>query len=273
MISSPLTKDLVPDTSMWTLALRLSPRAVDIAMFSDMEAGSLLYRHYEVAQGSPSVLRGIEDIVYENPLVLSGFRRTFISIEPEASMLLPESLPCAAAVLEASLPGDEREWTVDAGASRNAAVGYCMPQGCAGFIGRTFSSETVTRPHLGFLASYFMTRMQRGRHRRMLVNLRSDGLDIVASEAGDLVKAVTFVSDSVADAAYYIMACREELHFDDNDSEIIIAGDTAMRSAVMPVVRRFASNVIPVIFPPRMFRAGKDATAMPFDLTVAPLCE
>lgn len=273
MISSPLTKDLVPDTSMWTLALRLSPRAVDIAVFSDVEAGSLLYRHFDVAQGSPSTLRGIEDVIYENPLVLSGFRRTFVSIEPEASMLLPVTLPCAVAVLEASLPGDDREWGVDTGASRNASVGYCMPKGCGGFIARTFSSDTVMGSHLGFLSSYFMTRMQRGRHRRMLVNLRHDSLDIVASEAGDLVKAVTFACGSVADAAYYVMACREELKLDDNDSEIIIAGDAAMRSGVMPVVRRFASNVIPVIFPPRMFRAGKDATTMPFDLTVAPLCE
>ncbi|MDE6483824.1 MAG: DUF3822 family protein [Duncaniella sp.] len=268
-----LTKDLVTDTSMWTLAMRLSSGAVDIAMFTDMEDNSLIYRRCLPAAGTPSVLRAIEDIVYENPLVLSGFRRTFISIVPEASMMLPAGLPCATDVLAATLPGDGREWAVDSAAARNAAIGYCMPSGCSGFIARTFGSDTVVRPHLGFLASYFITRTQRGRHCRMLANLRSDGLDIIAADGGELVKAVSFKCQSVMDAAYYILACRSELNFDDNDSEIIIAGDAAVRAGVMPVVRRFAANVIPAIFPPRMFRAGRKAMDMPFDLTVAPLCE
>ncbi|MDE6582789.1 MAG: DUF3822 family protein [Duncaniella sp.] len=271
--ATPLTKDLVPDTSMWTLAMRLSSRAVDIALFTDMEDNSLLYRRCLPAAGTPSVLRAIEDIVYENPLVLSGFRRTFISIVPEASMMLPAALPCATDVLAATLPGDDREWAVDTAASRNASIGYCMPRGCTGFIDRTFGAEAVVRPHLGYLASYFITRTQRGRHCRMLVNLRSDSLDIVAARGGDLIKAVTFKCSSAMDAAYYILACRAELSFDDSDSEIIIAGDAAMRAEVMPIVRRFAANVIPVIFPPRMFRAGRPAMDMPFDLTVAPLCE
>ncbi|MBD5343663.1 MAG: DUF3822 family protein [Bacteroides sp.] len=273
MSASVLTKDLITDTSMWTLAMRLSPKAVDIAVFTDMEDNSLLYRHFEPAQGSPSALRAIEDIIYENPLVLSPFRRTYISIVPEASMMLPVSLPDATAVLAEALPGDLREWAVDHSMSRNASLGYCMPRGCAGFINRTFAPDTVVRPHLGYLASYFMTRSQRGRHQRMMVNLRSDSLDIVAARGAVLVKAVTFAANSVMDAAYYVLACRGQLAFDDNDSEIIIAGDAAMRAGVMPVVRRYAPNVIPVIFPPRMFRAGRDATAMPFDLTVAPLCE
>ncbi len=273
MSATPLTKDLVPDTKMWTLAMRLSAAAVDFAVFSDMEDNSLLYRRFTPAQGTPSVLRAIEDIIYENPLVLSPFRRTYISIVPDASMLLPSALPDAPATLAAALPGDDREWAVDGAASRNASVGYCMPRGCMGFISRTFSHDAVVRPHLGYLASYFTTRTQRGRHCRMLANLHADGLDIVAVRGNELIKAVTFTTRSAMDAAYYILACRGELKFDDNDSEIIIAGDATMRAEVMPIVRRFASSVIPVIFPPRMFRAGRDATVMPFDLTVAPLCE
>ncbi len=273
MTVDALTKEMVEDTSMWTLALRLSGRGVDIAVFSDMEDGSLLYRHVDPAAGSPSSLRVIEDAVYENPLVLSTFRNTFISIEADASMLMPGEIDDPVPLAQALMPGDDREWATDRPGGGEASLCYSMPRGCMGFIRRTFPGDTVVRSHLGFLTTYFLEASRRSRRNRLLGNLRQGMVDIVAVEGNHLVKAVTFRCQSAMDAAYFILACNDELNAGTSDSEIILAGDTELRAEVMPVVRRFAANVVPVIFPPRMFRAGKDAMKMPFDLTVSPLCE
>lgn len=273
MMVDSLTKEMVEDTSMWTLALRLSGRGVDIAVFSDMEDGSLMYRRVAPSAGAPSALRVIEDAVYENPLVLSTFRNTFISIESDASMLMPGEVNDPVALTDALMPGDDREWTVDRFGTGDSCLCYSMPRGCMGFIRRTFSTEAVVRSHLGYLTAYFLEASRRSRRNRILGNLRHGMVDIVAVESNKPVKAVTFKCGSAMDAAYFVLACNEELNAGVADAEIILAGDTELRAEVMPVVRRFTTNVVPVIFPPRMFRAGKDAIKMPFDLTVSPLCE
>ena len=85
--------------------------------------------------------------------------------------------------------------------------------------------------------------------------------------------ANTFHFKNPDDAVYYLLACRKNLGLDPYNDDLSLAGDQSIREKLMPMLRSFIARVIPVIFPPQMFKAGKDAMLAPFDLIVTPLCD
>lgn len=275
MADSKLTKETVADITMSTLAVRFSPARLDVMVYSDMEANSLVSRSMEIDPGPRSWLHAVEDAVYENPLLPAEFRRTLLVIEPEAAMLLPGEVAAdadAVKILQSTLGGESREWRVDAPVGRNSAIGYGFPAGLTGFIRRTWGNEVSLLCNLTVLARYFITGVQRGKASRILVNLRDGSLDIIAVEHGGIRLANTFDFRTPDDAVYYVLACRAVASMP-HDSEILISGPAAVRDQISPLLRRFVRQVMPVIFPPRMFRAGREAVELPFDLIVSPLCE
>ena len=84
--------------------------------------------------------------------------------------------------------------------------------------------------------------------------------------------ANTFDAPEASDAAYFIVAVRKMLNLPD-DAETMLAGSAKLREQVSPILRQFPAQVMPVIFPSEMFRAGKESLSSPFDLIILPLCE
>lgn len=269
-----LDKDIVADTRMWTLAVRFSPRHLHVMAFSDVESNSLISRSFKLETAASSWLRAVEDIVYENPLMLREFRRTILIIEPEASMLMPAGIDTDAAesLMSHTLGGDDREWAADLLPSDGATIGYGFHEGLKRFVARTWEGRATLSCHLTALARYFILNGRRGRSSSLLVNLRENELDVIAVDGHEIRLANTFTFRTVDDAAYYVLACRR---FADStgDSTVQVSGDAAVREQLVPLLRRFVDRVMPVIFPPQMFRAGREAVNLPFDLTVSSLCE
>ena len=52
---------------------------------------------------------------------------------------------------------------------------------------------------------------------------------------------------------------------------ILLSGDRDLREQLNQMLRAYHARVMPVIFPPEMFKAGREAMSAPFDLIVAPL--
>ncbi len=275
MADTKLTKETVTDTSMSTLAVRFSPSRLDVMVYSDMAPNSLVSRSMAIDPGPGSWLSAVEDAVYENPLLPAEFRRTVLIVEPEAAMLLPGEAAAeadAVKILQSTLGGDDREWRVDTPVGRNAAIGYGFPTGLMGFIRRTWGPDSALWCNLTVLSRYFIMNVQRGKPSRLFVNLREGQLDVIAVEHGSIRLANTFDYRTPDDAVYYALACKAQSGLPEH-SDILISGPTAVRDQVMPLLRRFIPQVMPVIFPPRMFRAGREAVDLPFDLIVSSLCE
>ena len=107
----------------------------------------------------------------------------------------------------------------------------------------------------------------------MFVHLRRENADIIVYDNDGLRLANTYSFVAVDDIIYYILAVRQEMGLDAATDELLISGEPELRRQISEKLKKFITFVMPVIFPGVMFRAGKNALSVPFDLIVIPLCE
>ncbi len=270
MEQTRLEKDLIPDPELWVLALRLSPSGLHVAALSLVEDNSLLCRHIPFAQGSDTV-QALEDAVYDNPLLLLDFKKVWCIVESPRTLVVPAELKADPQPwFDFVYPSSGSTLLTDPLPRLGAGILTGIDPAIDRFLRRTFQRLTVMG-HLVPLCRYFGS--SRSNAAKMYVNLRTGSLDVIAIDSGRLLMANTFVCASAADAAYYILACRSTLGMNPETSELLLCGDQFRREEITPILRRYIRLVIPVIFPPRMFKAGRSAMQAPFDLIVTPLCE
>lgn len=273
MLDGKLDKDMVADTAICDMLVRVSAGRVDVAVYSVVSDNSLVYRSFNVS--SPvSLLKALEEVVYDNPLMLCDFRKVHILVDTVAYEMVPSVTGEAGAreMFAIMHPGFDGAVEVAETSTRNASVVYGIDKDLSGFLHRTFVGAVIM-PHILPLTRYFASKPGRGNSRRMICNFRQSALDIVVLDGNSLVQANTFAFRSPMDAVYYILASRAHHGLDPNGDELLLAGDQQLREEVAPVLRTYISRVMPAIFPPQMFRAGKEAMRAPFDMVVTPLCE
>ena len=61
--------------------------------------------------------------------------------------------------------------------------------------------------------------------------------------------------------------------FDQEKDELQLTGDKEPRQIITRIAQEYIRQVMPSIFPPQLFKLGKETLEAPFDLTVIPLCE
>lgn len=275
MPDGKLDKDLISDPTRYNMLVRVGCAYVDVVIYSVLADNTLLYRTFPLTvSGSLSPVRALEDVVYDNPLMLSDFRKVYILLDTTAYCVIPSELDesQAARVFSALHPAFSGAVHVADTATRNASVVFGIPDDLNGFIRRTFTGAVVL-PHIAPLVRYFASKPGRGNSRRMICNLRPASMDVIVIDGNSLVQANTVTFRNVADAVYYILASRAAHRLDEHSDEVLLSGDQHVRDEIIPVLRTYIERVMPVIFPPQMFRAGKEAMLAPFDLIVTPLCE
>lgn len=276
MESGKLVKNMIGNPRVWRLALRVEADALRVVLYSTVEDNSLIYRTIPLDPAAPSHLRAVEDAVYDNPLLLSDFERVYCVVDNSTFLLVPTPLAETAddceLMLKAAFPDFEGEIVSNPTGAANATLLTGLDSDLAAFLNRTFLSPRLFH-HLSPLCRYFITSAGKGNSVKTHVNLRPRSLDIIVSDHGNLLMANTFAYSSINDALYYVMACREYLGIGPGGDELLLAGDPKAREVLMPRLRDYVARVMPVIFPSRMFAAGRDSMQAPFDLIVLPLCE
>ena len=264
---------MVADPSMWRLSMEISPSTLSVALYSPVEANSLIYREIPLDPAA-DILRAVEDAVYDNPLMLQPFGRTDILIDTRRLTLVPAALDPAYAsgIASAYWPDGTLEAVVETIKGTDATAVMAIGSDLYSFLCRTFPDARIAHS-LSPLISYFALSGRLGNSGKIYAHLRAGAVDIIAFGPRGLLMANTFSAPADDDVLYYIMAATERCGLTPTDDELMICGDTAMRETLMPRLRRFHSYVMPVIFPSLMFRAGKDALRAPFELMVLPLCE
>ena len=275
MPDGKLDKDLIEDTARCNMLVRIGSACVDVVIYSVLADNTLIYRSLPLPVAtSASPVRALEEVVYDNPLMLSEFRKVYILVDTPDYCMIPSGLDDSQStrIYSALHPGYQGEVRIADTATRNAVTVYGIPDNLSGFIHRTFIGAHIV-PHIVPLVRYFASRHVRGNSRRMICNMRPGSMDIIIIEGNSLVQANTMSFRALPDAVYYILASRAEHGLDAHTDEVLLAGDQHMRDELTPMLRTYVARVMPVIFPPQMFRAGKEAMHAPFDLIVTPLCE
>mgnify|MGYP000794979832 FL=1 len=107
----------------------------------------------------------------------------------------------------------------------------------------------------------------------MYIHLQKKWIDIACFNKKGLLFANSFEYGDIHDAAYYILNVWEQQGFDQEKDELQLTGDKEPRQIITRIAQEYIRQVRPSIFPPQLFKLGKETLEAPFDLTVIPLCE
>ncbi|MDE5953588.1 MAG: DUF3822 family protein [Duncaniella sp.] len=267
--------DKIESPELWNLLLRISRDALHVVIYSIVEDNSLVYRRFNLDTASSSWIGALQNVIYDNPAILSDFRRVYCVVETEKYLLVPsacESVADRTLLFGAAFPGSGLEMAVDETGALNAIAITAIEPELRGFINRTFQRVSIVS-HIASLCRYAALNGSLGNKVRMIANMRERAVDVIVIDGRRLMLANTFAYDKPDDAAYYLLAVRQRLGLDANNDELLLAGDLACKEEIMPMLRNFVARVMPVIFPPQMFKAGREAMLAPFDLITLPLCE
>lgn len=278
---SQLTKDMIEAPEMWRLSVEAHQGSVDVVMYSPVEENSLIHECLPL-DSALSPLAAFEELVYENPLLLSDFRKVDIIIDTPRYTFLPSDCAtdevCGQAVRTLWPQVSLSARAIPVSDTLDTLVMGIDP-GMAAFISRTFLDAVPSHP-MAVLAKYFRRISAQGNTGKIYARLAPAAVDVIAfrtadarSGASPLRVACSYPAPTPDDAAYFILASARQAGFDLDVDEIMLCGDTRIREQVAPKLRAFARFVMPVIFPSEIFKAGKAALEAPFELVILPLCE
>ena len=272
-----LGKELITVPRRYRAFLEVDDRGCSFLAVSDREAPPLVGGHIPFPPAADRV-RGLEEAVYANPLLLGDFGSVTVIPRGGRFMLLPGFVTddaLAAELFRAQYPVDNAlppsELLVDDWAGLGARLVYEAGRDELSFLRRTFSNPSTRHP-LTVLSLYFAARRGGGTGSRMLLSAGDGRADIVVLGPGGVLCANSFPVSGPMDAAYYAMAVRQSLSLPSRD-ELMLAGTAPARAALAPVLRRGMSFVIPAVEPAAALSAPREVRALPFELRVAPFAD
>ena len=268
---------LVPSPQHARLALRLADSGLDVAITSMVHDNSLILHHIPFHGEDVATMRQFEEAVYDNPLLLADFARTDILLDTNRFMVIPpeEADDDKATAILGDLYPDTPFTTVlsPAGAGEAPVIATAANPDIVAFVRRTFGENASLAHRLAPLAHFFGLRNHLGNSGKLHVHLGKDRADIVAYGQGSLLMANSFACSGTDDALYFTLAAARNLSFDPASDRIILSGDPAMRDTLLPMLRKYVSYVMPLIFPSELYRAGRNAIEAPLELVILPLID
>lgn len=266
---------------LWRLALQLEPGLLSAVVWSTVEDSTL--RHFTLPL-DPTVPshKSLEEAVYASPVLLSDFGRVDIAVRTPHYVVSPQGLgeELGADILDYMCLLPDRpthECRLDAADCCDSDVAWPVDTDTAHFLARTFRNPRLMC-HITPLLRYFSRNSRLGNSGKLYAHFSECGGSrqadiIVIGTDGKPLMAATHPLTGDDDALYYILLAMQQTGLDRLSDEILLCGHAATRDAVMPRLRQYAANVMPLIFPSAAYRAGRDALRAPFPLIILPLCE
>lgn len=270
-----LEKGMIENPAMWHPVIEIGRDTLHAAFYSLLDDHDIINASFRFNPEKP-LLPQIEETVYANPLLLDDFPVATIICDSPRFQLLPEFVSddeTAAMAFRAAMPEQpeqgETEIIVNDLPSVAARLAFEVPTDILGLIRRTFNNTPVNHP-CEILVKYFSHKYTSRSRGKTIANLRERRLDLLTLGESTPMMLSSYEVREPMDAAYYILAARKLLNLKESD-EILIAGNREMRSAISPVLRRYAQFVLPAIPPAAMLRGDRSALGLPFEMAVAPI--
>lgn len=272
-----LDKDLIPQSHLWTMGILIGRRAIEATFFPPVDNDDILYHHLPLDPGAPTPLKAVEDVIYENPLLLNPYKAVFAIIDSDRFVILPNCLNASvrdlapkAIALSTGLDSDPDSTLLSAPLSGSATLYFEAPSPLIGFLRRTFYNVELTHP-LAPLSRWFTS--ADNPEGGLKAALRDNRLDIVVTRGTELLLANTFTFEALSDVAYYILAVLSTLPLPASAS-IGIAGIPAMRDEVCRIISDAAPALPapePIPLPSQLWRSGTAVASAPLPLILKSL--
>lgn len=267
----------VSHPEVWSLALRLCADRLKFTIHSDSDDNSLTFGELPFADTSCCYASCIEAAVYDNPFLLQSFGKTSVVTGSDRFLLVPDEMAggdddeCQR-YYDCIYPDDRRNVAVNHIVEAGLSIVYGIDRNIESFLRRTFYNPQIMHC-LTPLLTFFKRKDAYGGRNKMFVYVDNGTVQIVVLKSGRVAFANVFPFNCTNDAFYFIANAWQHCELSQNDDELHVVGDNAVRQELLPRLRETMSNVAQVIFPAEMMRLGENVTAAPFDLTILPLCE
>lgn len=280
MIPGKLDKELISQPELWRLVLMVSPESLYVALYPPVAREEIMWREFRFDAAAPSPLKALEDIIYDNPLLLCDFRQVDCLLDTPAYLFVPADTPSDdyELLLSAVKPDAASAEVLPQPAGPDAVMLQSLQPDITAFLKRTFYNITF-RSRLSLLVNYFSAPQRELTERRAVALIDGQRLTLLAFDGRRMLAANDFSFSTSADAAYYVMASLQRLRFDTSDPSdpsftLAIHGQSMTADGTLAaILRPYVTNIRAVPFPSLRYRASKSTLQAPFPLLIAPLCE
>lgn len=269
-----LSAEMVAQPRHSRLSMLVTETSVDVVISSNIEDNSLLWKHLPFDNVASSPMKAFEEIIYDNPLLLSEFGSVNVLISTPKFLVLPngETDPENLERMFSELYPDFRFEVICTPVDSFTSVAMAVDPSLTGFIRRTFNNAGISH-RLVPVAKYFGLKNRLGNSGKFHALLADNSIDIIAYGTDGLLMLNTFYAPETTDALYYILTAAKYLNFDNSSDQMLLSGSAARRELLLPLLRKYINYAMPAIFPSAMFKAGKESLSAPFELIALPLCE
>lgn len=273
MESARLDKDMISQPELWKLVLMIGDERLEAGLFPPVAREEMIWRSYRFDPAAPSKLKALEDIIYDNPLLLCDFKQVDCIIDYTSQTLLPAGLDDTSAetLYRACTDTTDLPETYATGCS-NAVVALSQEPDIRAFITRTFFNVKFDS-RIAALCRYFTSEQSRIKGMRMYVPVRDRRLTVIALDGDRLLMANDFRFNSDMDAAYYILASMQQLGMDADNATVAVGSAGSVTDGLMDTLRIYLPEVRPLPFPMLRYRATKHTLQAPLDIIIRPICE
>lgn len=261
-MNGQLTQDMIQQPRQWRLALEVCGRSLGCALWPEGADDSAIAAEIGFPADANGQLRGLEEAVYANPLLLEDFAAVTVAVDSREFTIVPSPLAesCTpAAILEAAgLESEGREVVVDFSPAGFAIV-YTVDSALFAFLRRTFFNVEIIHRLTPLINARLAAVTDAAPGSQAVAGIAGDGrIDIIATTGSALAAANTFAYTDTADAAYCLLAV--DTVATGGAASLAVGGSDA--GAVAAFIGRYAAA--PDILPPSPLapRFGDTAPAL-----------
>lgn len=258
----------------YILSLRLQPAGFSFSIHDPLTDGSFYYQQERFDPALP-YYQSLERAVYDNDFLLSDYRKVYVLCATGRFTFVPQPFAGERSVEDYyrfCFPNQSDKVLVNRLIRNSAYNVFGIDAGIYGFLERTFGFPVFIH-HLSPLCEFFQNKSQLGNFAKMYVQFQECGIDVLVFNKSGLQFANHFQGEQPVDLLYILLSVWQQLGLDQQKDELQFAGLSAARQGVVDLLKSYICNVVPVVFPPRIYELGKDTILAPFDLTALTLCE
>ena len=268
--SGRLEKGEIAQAELWRLAMVVGSGRVDVALYPPVAREEILWRSFQLNPEAPTPLKALEDIVYDNPLLLSDFKAVDCIIDNVAQTLMPTELDedqrrAVHLALDPQAGGETQMYPTG---DPSVAVALSQREDIHDFLCRTFYNAKFDS-RLAALCRYFFGNTETDNSGwRFWAPIRDGRLTLIGARDGRLMVANNYESSAPTDAAYYIMASIVNLGADPRQVRVALGGCGSPAPQVRALIEPYVGGVDPLPFPTLRYRATPSTLQAPIDLLI-----
>lgn len=270
MENGRLDKEMISQPQLWRLVMMLSATSLDVALFPPVQRESIIWRSFPLDPSAESPLKALEDVVYDNPLLLCDFKQVQCIVDNVPQVAVPAAL--SEEDLELILPPEPSAGAVELYSIGDPDVMIALRQDLKinAFLRRTFFNITF-ESRLASLCRYFLDAAQAAESAESVsiwAPARDGRLTLIATRGAKLLLANTFTTDNDADGAYYILASMQQLGADPKTASVALGRFGSPSPGLAERLTPYVADLRPLPFPTLRHRAAPATLQAPLELLI-----